>query len=199
MTYGYIRVTFGWHMSTYKYIRVAYGWYTSTYEWHTDDIQVHMNDIRVTYGWHAVRKKNKVYFFKSFLIILFPNIWLVKEFPVCNACFRLFSNIEKRSGISFWCTFSAWFLHANAPYLILYQLAKFQCHIFFLFEDIKQNLLLSSYLDNWWRHELQEIYLQSSSKAMTEGGMVGSQKYQKFEYLENEKNFFSWWSKKHFS
>ena len=33
-------------------------------------------------------------------------------------------------------------------YLILYLWAKFQCHTFFLTQDIKQNVLLSSYLDN---------------------------------------------------
>ena len=43
---------------TYEYIRVTYEWHTSTYEWHT-------NDLRVTYGWHAIRKKNKVIFFKA--------------------------------------------------------------------------------------------------------------------------------------
>ena len=53
-----------------------------------------------------------------------------------------------KMGISFWCTFSAWFSHANVPYLILYQLTKFQCHIFFASQDIKRNVLLSSYLDN---------------------------------------------------
>ena len=31
----------------------------------------------------------------------------------------------------------------NVPYIILYQGLKFQCHIFFLFQDIKQNVLLS--------------------------------------------------------
>ena len=29
---------------TYGYIRVAYGWHTSTREWHTDDIRVHTNE-----------------------------------------------------------------------------------------------------------------------------------------------------------
>ena len=32
-------------------------------------------------------------------------------------------------------------------FLILYQWAKFQCHTFSLSQDIKQNVLLSSYLD----------------------------------------------------
>ena len=43
--------------------------------------------------------------------------------------------------------FSAEFLHENLPYIILYRLAKFQCHIFFPSRDIKQNVLLSPYLD----------------------------------------------------
>ena len=48
--------------------------------------------------------------------------------------------------------FGAHFLHdfsiKNVPYLILYQWTKFQCHIFFPSPDIKQNVLLSSYLDS---------------------------------------------------
>ena len=49
--------------------------------------------------------------------------------------------------------FSPHFLHHfsikmfNVFYLILYQLKKFRCHIFFPSQDIKQNLLLNSYLD----------------------------------------------------
>ena len=34
------------------------------------------------------------------------------------------------------------------PYLTLYQSTKFQCHIFFPSQDIRQNMLLSSYLDS---------------------------------------------------
>ena len=50
-------------------------------------------------------------------------------------------------------TFGAHFLYdfsieINAPYLILYQWAKFQCHILLLSQDIKQNVLLTSYLDS---------------------------------------------------
>ena len=56
------------------------------------------------------------------------------------------SNRDLGSGVSLWCTFSAWFFHANASYLILDQLAKFQRHIFL--QNIKQNELLSPYLDN---------------------------------------------------
>ena len=48
--------------------------------------------------------------------------------------------------------FGAHFLHdffcKNGPYLIFYQWTKFQCHTFFLSKDIKQNMLLSSYLES---------------------------------------------------
>ena len=48
--------------------------------------------------------------------------------------------------------FGAHFLHdffkKNVPYVILNQLTKFQCHILFLSQDIKQNVLLNSYLDS---------------------------------------------------
>ena len=33
------------------------------------------------------------------------------------------------------------FMYINDPYLILYQLTEFQCHIFFLSQEIKQIVL----------------------------------------------------------
>ena len=54
----------------------------------------------------------------------------------------LFTKIENGSGTSFWCTFSAWFLHRNVPYLILCQWTKFQCRAFFPSQDIKQNVFI---------------------------------------------------------
>ena len=36
----------------------------------------------------------------------------------------------------------------KSAFLILYQWTKFQYHTFFLSQDIKQNVLLSSYLDS---------------------------------------------------
>ena len=47
----------------------------------------------------------------------------------------------------------AWLFHKNVPHLIFYQWTKFQCHTLFLSQDIKQNVLLSSYLDSWWHHK----------------------------------------------
>ena len=56
--------------------------------------------------------------------------------------------MKKGSGTSSWYTFYACFFHKNVPYFILYQLIKFQRHTFFPSHGIKQNVLLSSYLDN---------------------------------------------------
>ena len=51
----------------------------------------------------------------------------------------------------------------------------------FSFRDIKQNVLLRFYLDNWWRHKLEDLcstILWSKKK-----------RRQKSEYFENEQNF----------
>ena len=45
-------------------------------------------------------------------------------------------------------TFSAGFFHRNVSYLILYQWTKFQCHTLLPSQDIRQKVLLSSYLDS---------------------------------------------------
>ena len=116
---------------------------------------------------------------------------------MCNCCFGLFNKIKKGSGASFCFTFSAWFFCKNVPYLILYQWTKFQCHTFFLSQDIKQNVLLISYLDSWWCHDVK-TFLGSTSKAMAnKGKKEGKMEIQKFEYLNIEKSF-SDEIKKHF-
>ena len=105
------------------------------------------------------------------------------------AIFWLLIKIKNGSETSFWCTFSAWTFHKYAPYLILYQLTKFQCFKLFPSKDIKQNVSLHSYLDNWCGHTLQ-IYLWSSSKAMANmEKKEGMMEIQKLEYLETEKSF----------
>ena len=103
--------------------------------------------------------------------------------------FWIIYQIIKRSGTSFCCIFSAWFLYKNVLYLILHLWTKFQCHTFFPSQDIKQNVLLSSYLDNWWHHELYDlssIILQSNGRQVEKRGRT---EIQKFEYLQNEKSF----------
>ena len=80
-------------------------------------------------------------------MIIFQNLLFSKEFPGCNGCFGLFTKIKMGSGTSFWETFSPLCFPKNVPYLILYQWTKFQSFLF-LSQDIKQNVLLSSYLDS---------------------------------------------------
>ena len=122
-------------------------------------------------------------------IILFQNNSFLKEFLACNGCFELFNKIKKGSGASFRYTFSALFFCKNVPYLILYQWTKFQCHAFFLSQDIMQNVLLISYLDSWWCHDVK-TFLGSTSKAMADKGKKeGKMEIQKFEYLKNKKSF----------
>ena len=78
--------------------------------------------------------------------------------------YKLLKNLSERG---FWCIISAWFFHENSPYVTLYQLTKFQCHIFFPSGDIKQKVLLSSYLDKVDVIKFT-IYLESSSKPMAD-------------------------------
>ena len=49
-----------------------------------------------------------------------------------------------------WLAFGVHFLHdfSIEIFHILHQWTKFQCHTLFLSQDIKQNVLLSSHLDN---------------------------------------------------
>ena len=53
------------------------------------------------------------------------------------------------------------FFHKNVPHLIPYQWPKFQLDTFFPSEDIKQNVLVSSYLDSLWHHKLRFILDQA--------------------------------------
>ena len=98
------------------------------------------------------------------------------------------AKLKRSLGLTFGEHFLHDFFHKNVPYLILYQWPKFQCHTLFLSQDIKQNMLLSSYLDKWWHHKLK-IFLGSPSKAMAEGRKDRKTKIQKFEYLKNGKSF----------
>ena len=115
---------------------------------------------------------------------------------MCNGCFGLLSKIKKGSAASFWCIFSAWFFYKNVLYLILNQWRKFQCNTLFLYQDIQQNVLLSSYLDSWWCHKLR-FSLNQNLKQWLTGKKRGEDEKQKFENLKNKKFFRS--NKKHFS
>ena len=56
--------------------------------------------------------------------------------------------LKQGLGLAFAAHFLYDFSIKNVPYLILYQLTEFRCRSFFASQNIKQNVLLSSYLDN---------------------------------------------------
>ena len=70
-------------------------------------------------------------------------------------------------------------------YIILYQLTSFECHTFFRSRDIKQNVLLNSYLDKCWGHKFQDLSWINGWQGKIERNL----EIQKFEYFENEKSF----------
>ena len=57
------------------------------------------------------------------------------------------AKLKRGLGLTFGTHFVHYFFHKNITYLILYQWPKFQCHTLFLSQNIKQNMLLSSYLN----------------------------------------------------
>ena len=117
------------------------------------------------------------------MIIPFQNIM--------QCFFGLLTKIKKGSGTSVWCTNSGWFFHKNVSYLILYQWPKFQHDTFFLSQDIKQNVLLSSYVDIWWHHKLKDLSWIKLLNNGWQGEKEEKVEIQKFEYLKNEKSFFN--------
>ena len=62
----------------------------------------------------------------------------------------------------------------------------FQCHTLLSSQDIKK-MLLSFYLDSWWRLDLRFFLDQPPKQWLTE--RKRGLKKQKFECLENVKNF----------
>ena len=64
------------------------------------------------------------------------------------------AKLKRGLGLAFGAHFLHDFFHRNVPYLISYQWTKFQCRTLFFSQDIKQNVLLSSYLDIWRLHKL---------------------------------------------
>ena len=120
------------------------------------------NDHESSSFWKLARNKwicqetCDIFFVINFLKFFdnpFQNVLFLKEFLACNGCFGLFTKIKKGSWTSFWCTFSPWFFHKIIPYYNL-SMDKVSMSYFFPSQDIKQNVWLSSYLDNWWCHKL---------------------------------------------
>ena len=86
--------------------------------------------------------------------------------------------------------FGPYFLHDFSIKLILYQWTKFQYHTFFLSQDIKQNVLLSSYLDNWDDIINFKIFLGPTSKAVADRGKKrGRRKYKNLNISRTKRAF----------
>ena len=81
--------------------------------------------------------------------------------------------------------------------MIVNQLAKFQWYSFFPSQDIKQNVLSSSYIDDW-SHDKLMIYLWSSSNAMADSEKRGEDGNTKVWISWEPKELFRW-NEKHFS
>ena len=122
--------------------------------------------------------------------MLFQNILFLRSFLVCNGRFGLFSKIKKGSGASFWSIFIEWFFHKSVSYLILYEWTKFQCHTLFVSQDIKQVVLLSSYLVDGVINF--KIFLGSISKAMVDREKRGEDENTKIWISRERKKLFRW-------
>ena len=125
---------------------------------------------------------------KDFLIILFQNILLSKEFLVCIGCLKLFIKTKKGSGTCFWCAYSAYFFHKNGPYVMLDKMTKFQYQTYFPSQDVKQYMFLNSCIANWWCIiNLRFIFDHPLEQWLTGG--EGKRELIFFEQLANEKSF----------
>ena len=97
--------------------------------------------------------------------------------------------------------FGSQFLHDFSIKTFLTQYSinwqSFNVILFFTSHDIKQNVLLSSYLDNWDVINFK-ICLQSSSKAMADREQKGKEGNTKIWISRERKEFFRW-NKKHSS
>ena len=126
----------------------------------------------------------------------FPKCLIFKNnFLHAMAVLRYLPKVKKGSRTSFLSTFSAWFFHKNVFYLILYQWPNFHCHTFFLSQYMK-HVLLSSYLDSWWRHKLYDLSWTNLLSNGWQGEKEGNTEIQKFEYLEDKKSFLDEMKKK---
>ena len=146
--------------------------------WFQDSFALH-NHVR-NKGQGGCKGKNQ----SSFKISYF------QEFLPCIGCFELFTKIKKESGTSFRYTFSAYFLDESSPYLILYQLTKFQYQTYFLSQHIKQYVILNSCIAKRWRHKCKSSSQETADRRKTSG----RGKYKNLNNLRTKKVFR--WNKK---
>ena len=80
-----------------------------------------------------------------------------------------------------------WFFHKNVPYFYTLSMENVSMSHLTSFSRYQKNVLLSFYLDSWWRLDLRFFLDQPPKQWLTE--RKRGLKKQKFECLENVKNF----------
>ena len=120
----------------------------------------------------SIEIENEVTFLRLFdnPLLKYLNIKIIS---CMRGCFRLFTKIIKRSGTSFCCIFSAWFFYKIVLYLIFHLLTKFHSYTFFPSQDVKQNVLLTSYFDSWLHHKTLRFILGHPLKQWPTGRKGG--------------------------
>ena len=110
---------------TYEYIRMSYRW-----------IRVYTSDIRITFEYIELT------FLKLFINSLSKYlVWIKIPWMQWLFCFSLITKLKRGLELAF----GEHFLHGSLYECSLFnthQLTKFQCHIFFTSQDLKQNVLL---------------------------------------------------------
>ena len=123
------------------------------------------------------------------MIILFQSVLFLKQYPTCNGCFALFTKIKEGSWTGFGCITSAWFFHVNISYVILYQLTKFQCHIFLVSSRCQTKCVIRILFRHMLTSKTLRFILNHPLSQWLTGKNWGEVGNTKFEYLINEKSF----------
>ena len=100
------------------------------------------------------KKKRSQGFFKIFWLSYSQICCFLKKLLHAMVFLSYLLKLKRGLGLGFGGHFLHDIFHKSVSYLMLYQWTKLQCHNLFLSQDIKQNALLSSYLDSWWRQKL---------------------------------------------
>ena len=143
-----------------------------------------------------MKEKVKLTFLRLFENNL-PKFLISKRILCMHCVLSYLAKLKRGLGLTFGVSIVHDFFHKNVPYLILYQWRKFQCHTLFLSQDIKQNMLLSSYLDKWC-HKLLRFSLNHPLKQWLTGKNKEVDKNTKIWISRERKELFRW-NKKHFS
>ena len=123
------------------------------------------NCIGLAFGAHFLNDYSIKMFFIVFVFVFVFVVWLTDErpgtlseiFTIPNlryATRRIWTYAEPESRPRWMKLCCSNNNYTTAPQ-VLY--IWFHCHTFFPSQDIKQNVLLSAYLDKWWHHKFWDL------------------------------------------